>query len=293
MMGTGEAEGEDRALMAANNAIQNPLLDEVSLRGAKAVLVNVTGGLDMTLLEVDEAANAISEQVDPEGNIIFGAAFDPSLDGRIRVSVVATGMDGASMSAIEPRPTRTISQPPALRFADPVAAQAVPELAARSVSVEAEARVEAAAPAMIFSAPEPAPVEPALFSDAASPAPEFLAPEQGDLLSASVSPAPVAATEPGPSIRPLEPALKKIIDPMVADDEDFDSIFPTSIAPPPAKAGGFRLWGSKRPARFDPPPATAASPRAGGALPAEAPGEAAVPEGEDLNIPAFLRRLAN
>ena len=293
MMGTGEAEGEDRALMAANNAIQNPLLDEVSLRGAKAVLVNVTGGLDMTLLEVDEAANAISEQVDPEGNIIFGAAFDPSLDGRIRVSVVATGMDGASMSAIEPRPTRTISQPPALRFADSVAAQAVPELASRSVSVEADVRAEAAAPAMIFSAPEPAPVEPALFSDAASPAPELLAPEQGDLLSASATPAPVAATEPGPSIRPLEPVLKKIIDPMVADDEDFDSIFPTSIAPPPAKAGGFRLWGSKRPARFDSPPATAASPRAGGALPAEAPGEAAVPEGEDLNIPAFLRRLAN
>ncbi|MDE2018312.1 MAG: cell division protein FtsZ, partial [Hyphomicrobiales bacterium] len=77
MMGTGEASGEDRALMAAQNAIANPLLDEVSLKGAKAVLVNVTGGLDMTLLEVDEAANAISEQVDPEANIIFGAAFDP------------------------------------------------------------------------------------------------------------------------------------------------------------------------------------------------------------------------
>jgi hypothetical protein len=84
-----------------------------------------------------------------------------------------------------------------------------------------------------------------------------------------------------------------IIDHMVADDEDFDSIFPTSIAQPPAKAGGFRLWGSKRPARFDPPPAVAASPRAGGALPAEAPGEAAAPEAENLDIPAFLRRLAN
>src|SRR5215218_182477 len=103
MMGTGEATGEDRALMAAQNAIQNPLLDEVSLKGAKAVLVNVTGGLDRTLVEVDEAANAISEQVDPEANIIFGAAFDPSLDGMIRVSVVATGMDGASIAAIEPK----------------------------------------------------------------------------------------------------------------------------------------------------------------------------------------------
>src|SRR5205823_8756319 len=114
MMGTGEATGEDRALMAAQNAIQNPLLDEVSLKGAKAVLVNVTGGLDMTLLEVDEAANAISEQVDPEANIIFGAAFDPTLDGMIRVSVVATGMDGASIAAIEPpieRRPNTTAQP--------------------------------------------------------------------------------------------------------------------------------------------------------------------------------------
>src|SRR5690606_16188711 len=115
MMGTGEGTGEDRALMAAQNAIQNPLLDEVSLKGAKAVLVNVTGGLDMTLLEVDEAANAISEQVDPEANIIFGAAFDPSLDGVIRVSVVATGMDSGSITLIEPQvQRRTMASGPAL-----------------------------------------------------------------------------------------------------------------------------------------------------------------------------------
>ena len=117
MMGTGEGEGEDRALVAAQNAIQNPLLDEVSLKGAKAVLVNVTGGLDMTLLEVDEAANAISSEVDPDANIIFGAAFDPALEGKIRVSVVATGMDNrghargrARWGAPQPRP------PPAARF---------------------------------------------------------------------------------------------------------------------------------------------------------------------------------
>ena len=106
MMGTGEATGEDRALVASQNAIANPLLDEVSLKGARAVLVNVTGGEDMTLLEVDEAANAISDQVDPEANIIFGAAFDPALEGKIRVSVVATGMDGQSIAAIEPKPAR-------------------------------------------------------------------------------------------------------------------------------------------------------------------------------------------
>ncbi|MDO9076959.1 MAG: cell division protein FtsZ, partial [Brevundimonas sp.] len=93
MMGTGEATGDDRALMAAQNAIANPLLDETSLKGAKAVLVNITGGMDMTLLEVDEAANAIAGEVDADANIIFGAAFDPALDGKIRVSVVATGME--------------------------------------------------------------------------------------------------------------------------------------------------------------------------------------------------------
>ncbi len=102
MMGTGEAQGDDRALNAAQNAIANPLLDETSLKGAKAVLVNITGGLDMTLLEVDEAANAISAEVDSDANIIFGAAFDPALDGKIRVSVVATGMDEAVMSSIDP-----------------------------------------------------------------------------------------------------------------------------------------------------------------------------------------------
>jgi len=99
MMGSGEARGEDRALKAAENAISNPLLEETSLRGAQAVLVNVTGGEDMTLLEVDEAANAISDRVDPDANIIFGAAYDHSLQGAIRVSVVAAGLpdnvDGA------------------------------------------------------------------------------------------------------------------------------------------------------------------------------------------------------
>jgi cell division protein FtsZ len=82
MMGTGEAGGDDRALVAAQNAIANPLLDEVSLKGAKAVLVNVTGSFDMTLLEVDEAANAITAEVDPDANIIFGAAFDPRWKAR-------------------------------------------------------------------------------------------------------------------------------------------------------------------------------------------------------------------
>ncbi len=130
MMGTGEGTGEGRALMAAENAIQNPLLDEVTLKGAKAVLVNITGGMDMTLLEVDEAANAISGQVDPEANIIFGAAFDPNLEGMVRVSVVATGMDGASIAAIEPFQQRRYETAPASMVVEieTSAVEAEPEL---------------------------------------------------------------------------------------------------------------------------------------------------------------------
>lgn len=93
MMGTGEATGDRRALDAAEAAISNPLLDDVSMKGARGVLINITGGPDLTLFEVDEAANRIRSEVDQEAFIIFGSTFDERLDGRIRVSVVATGMD--------------------------------------------------------------------------------------------------------------------------------------------------------------------------------------------------------
>lgn len=97
MMGTGEAEGDRRALDAAEAAISNPLLDDVSMKGARGVLINITGGYDMTLYEVDEAANRIRDDVEPEANIIFGSTFDEKLNGRIRVSVVATGIGGAAL----------------------------------------------------------------------------------------------------------------------------------------------------------------------------------------------------
>ena len=100
MMGTGEAQGEGRAIEAAEAAISSPLLDDVSMRGAKAVLINITGGLDMTLYEVDEAANRIREEVDPEAHIIFGSTFDENLEGRIRVSCVATGIDAQAASLL-------------------------------------------------------------------------------------------------------------------------------------------------------------------------------------------------
>ncbi len=101
MMGTGEAEGENRAIRAAEAAISNPLLEDTNMAGARGLLINITGGEDMTLFEVDQAANRIREEVDEEANIIFGSAIDASLNGRIRVSVVATGINSA---AIEYRP---------------------------------------------------------------------------------------------------------------------------------------------------------------------------------------------
>ncbi|MBH5323273.1 cell division protein FtsZ [Aurantiacibacter sediminis] len=102
MMGTGEGEGDNRALEAAERAIANPLLDGVSMQGAKGVIISIIGGEDMKLLEVDEAANHIRELVDPEANIIWGSAFNPELDGKIRVSVVATGIEQSADGAMEP-----------------------------------------------------------------------------------------------------------------------------------------------------------------------------------------------
>ncbi|NVJ97384.1 MAG: cell division protein FtsZ [Alphaproteobacteria bacterium] len=106
MMGTGEAEGEMRAQEAAAAAISNPLLEEASLQGAKGVIINVTGGMDMTLYEVDEAVNMVREQVDPDALIVFGSAFNHDLEGKLRVSVVATGIEGGEGSISVPLPQR-------------------------------------------------------------------------------------------------------------------------------------------------------------------------------------------
>src|SRR5580693_6886309 len=97
MMGTGEASGEERATRAADAAISNPLLDEVSLKGARAMLINITAGMDLALHEVDEVVNRVRAEVDPDANVIFGSTFDPTMEGRLRVSVVATGIDAQSM----------------------------------------------------------------------------------------------------------------------------------------------------------------------------------------------------
>ncbi len=104
IMGTGEAEGEDRAIKAAEQALSNPLFDDSNMKGAKGVLINITGGMDITLFEIDEAANRIKEEVDEDANIIFGSSFDESLAGKIRVSIVATGIEGGRAEAPKAKP---------------------------------------------------------------------------------------------------------------------------------------------------------------------------------------------
>ncbi len=131
MMGTGEAEGEDRAIQAAEQAIANPLLDEISLRGAKGVLINITGAYDLTLFELDEAANRIREEVDADANIIVGSTLDPDMEGKMRVSVVATGIDASEMVQDTPAPRRTLAKPlePQVEEKIEVAAEEIEELA--------------------------------------------------------------------------------------------------------------------------------------------------------------------
>lgn len=271
MMGTGEASGEDRALMAAQNAIQNPLLDEVSLKGAKAVLVNVTGGLDMTLLEVDEAANAISDQVDPDGNIIFGAAFDPSLDGVIRVSVVATGMDGASMAAIEPARPRAQNRAAPLIAPTGPAPMAEPEIE----PVRAEAWTMDAASTDLPAA------EPTFFD-------------------AEVEEEQVALTFDEPALEAEPAVVTRIVDPSVEDDEEEPLVADHHhYEDAPRKSGWLSLFGGRNRhepsgATYSPPPAPQRAVGGGAAAAVAQPVEETAPdENDDLEIPSFLRRLAN
>jgi cell division protein FtsZ len=144
MMGTGEAEGDGRALEAAQKAIANPLLDGVSMAGAKGVIISITGGEDMRLMEVDEAANHIRELVDPDANIIWGSAFNEGLEGKIRVSVVATGIDGTGDVAAATPAARSFSfQPARTAPAAPVAEEALePEVEESPVEAAAEEPME-------------------------------------------------------------------------------------------------------------------------------------------------------
>jgi cell division protein FtsZ len=181
MMGTGEASGEKRALTAAEAAISNPLIDDASMKGAKGLLISITGGKDLTLYEVDEAATRIREEVDQDANIIVGATFDESLEGIIRVSVVATGIDSPGAAARQAGPTESALKELAgkmrsdsRRIADRI--ERAPVQAPPSLESAAHAAVAAAIlPTAIEDVSiRPMPVKPSLFepTQAESSAPE-------------------------------------------------------------------------------------------------------------------------
>lgn len=203
MMGTGEASGDGRAMAAAEAAIANPLLDETSMRGAKGLLISITGGRDMTLFEVDEAATRIREEVDQDANIILGATFDESLEGIIRVSVVATGIDkqvgDAAPAPIEfrqplkpmPKPApqvvakvETVARPPVQQSVSPVAEAVrnagldVAQHAPQPVQQEfrPQSRIFQAPAPEVFDAPVAAAPQAPVYQPAPQPAPQMAEP---------------------------------------------------------------------------------------------------------------------
>ena len=212
MMGTGEASGERRAMEAAEAAINNPLLDDSSMKGAKGVLINITGGMDITLFEVDEAANRIRSEVDGDAHIIIGSAFDTELDGLMRVSVVATGID--SVAAEQPRPqVLTVSETPTVRHIKPEAPKA-PE------ATEPARRVPAAQPAVQPAAAERAP-KPAAAAESETAG----TPEKDDAIDEA--PAFEIADTPRPAAAAAEaPETAASDDDTDADDTDADASAP-------------------------------------------------------------------
>ena len=187
MMGTGEGTGDNRAIEAAEGAINNPLLDDVSLKGAKGVLINITGGQDLTLYEVHEAATLIRSQVDTDANIIIGSALDPTLDGIVRVSVVATGVE----AGIQQAATR-IDAPYMSRRAETEDSFAMP--------------VRAAAPAAASVAtPEPAPqVEAAIVEEQPAPSARVTPPPMPTLAEQAPAPQPIPQAAPRSQARSLD-----------------------------------------------------------------------------------------
>jgi cell division protein FtsZ len=212
MMGTGEAQGDKRAILAAEAAIANPLLDEVSMKGARGLLISITGGNDLTLYEVDEAASRIRQEVDEEANIILGATFDSSLDGIIRVSVVATGIDqplaGREPAASEARiaeaaqrlraqATPRIESP---RYQQPVMTEAVKAEPAPAYAPEQAA--PAYAPAA--NAPQAVTLTPATPVQAAPMAPAAAPQSASDVQIQPVSPVGMHYPEPQPDPRRMQ-----------------------------------------------------------------------------------------
>ncbi len=278
MMGTGEAEGDRRAIDAAEAAISNPLLEDVSMKGARGVLINITGGLDMTLFEVDEAANRIREEVDSEANIIFGSTFDEKLQGRMRISVVATGIDAASMA--QPRPAISLvsdrgrEQEPMtvapLRM--PSAAPVMPGV----LTLSTEAPRPLPTPEIEHALPSAMVVEAAAVRDGAFIAPPPVEPAVArppQIMQPALAPDPLAAAAMENGGRPPLPAKKP----------RGPSLFERVTGVGRARAV------QAEPERQAPPPA---QPRLGSLDPADRLGPSKTEE-DTLDIPAFLRRQAN
>jgi cell division protein FtsZ len=266
MMGTGEAEGDRRATDAAEAAISNPLLEDVSMKGARGVLINITGGLDMTLFEVDEAANRIREEVDPDANIIFGSTFDEKLEGRMRISVVATGID-LDGGAREPRPVISLVSDRSREESARITPAAKPE--------------SAVAPALAL---ETDPPQIAALEEAAVVKAGFLPPKPVE----PPAPRPMPA---GAIASPPMPPLPIIARPVVA---------PPTPAKPKARSLSLfeRVTNASRLMKRDEPPAPRVSPAGppqSRLAPVDPADRLAAPTREEdlLDIPAFLRRQAN
>jgi cell division protein FtsZ len=241
MMGTGEASGEKRALSAAEAAISNPLIDDASMKGARGLLISITGGRDLTLYEVDEAATRIREEVDQDANIIVGATFDEQLEGIIRVAVVATGIDQSNMSATAPRAPAQPAAPEArlAELAHKLRAdqQRLSERVERSDS-RGPINVQSSHPAAHAAAGHMQP--PHAGHMASSHAPASHAPAHAtkpDLIDSAARAAVAAAVMPITSveevtIRPMQPKPSLFLEPTPPAEQPIPEPAPTAFIPP-------------------------------------------------------------
>ncbi len=285
MMGTGEADGENRAIRAAEAAISNPLLEDTSMAGARGLLINITGGEDMTLFEVDQAANRIREEVAEDANIIFGSAIDENLSGRVRVSVVATGIDTPLPAAERPRLV-AVGQGGAVPAGEPASHQAAP-----------------VGPAPIHTGPIGAPVlnasAAAAYADAApspSPAPAPAAPMPVSIGALRPS-APHYAAEAAVHAPPAHALPHQLPNARTATPRGgLFSEPPRQQAaeppPPPARSLFGIVTGALR-SRTAPAAPAAPAARAEPTMEQEATVRPAVGEEVGLDIPAFLRRQSS
>ena len=314
MMGTGEAEGEDRAIQAAEKAIANPLLDEISLRGAKGVLINITGAHDLTLFELDEAANRIREEVDPEANIIVGSTLDTAMEGMMRVSVVATGIDASDVQSDIPVPRRSLSQPlvapqvaqeetvaeTPLELNEPVAADTQAEQEPSlfpGMDVEQVAAQDLGEDIFEDTAQDDGLPPPAYQPAAEAPAaPEFTDPAEDPAASFVAPRAPAPGTPSPEALERLRAAAQRN-QPAAAPAAQT----PADPAQAPSEKRGFginslinRMTGhaadTPAPAPRQQPVMRQSAPQGGVAA---QPSEENDPEQDRIEIPAFLRRQAN